>query len=193
MRRGNEPNPPSPWVKETQSPNSLVRVPPILRIVIAAGRSDPPGPFGTSPCPGIFADCFPQQVVFQHEPPFAGNECFTAQTACCFKIDGLGPPFSSDLRIRNSPPLLPQITLRSSVLPIGVCGLNPLPHRLPCELAVSGDYEQRTRTPIVLKTDERNLVLELGAGGNSPQSQEVGTRTGSSSRTTSSRSRPRTG
>ena len=54
-----------------------------------------PGPFRTSPCPGIFADCFPQRVVFQHELPFAGDESFTAQTARCFKIDGLGPRFSS--------------------------------------------------------------------------------------------------
>jgi hypothetical protein len=72
------------------------RVPPVLRVVLAAGRSDPPGPFGTSPSPGIFADCFPQQIVFQHELPFAGNECSTAKTACCFKIDGLGPRFGSD-------------------------------------------------------------------------------------------------
>jgi hypothetical protein len=44
---------------------------------------------------------------------------------------------------------------------------------------------------IILKTDERNLVFELGARGNSSSSQAVGM-TGSSSRTTSSRSQSRT-
>jgi hypothetical protein len=71
-------------------------MPPVLRVVLAAGWSDPPGPFRTSPYPGILADCFPQQKVFQDELPFARNECSTAKTACCFKVDGLGPCFGSD-------------------------------------------------------------------------------------------------
>jgi hypothetical protein len=34
----------------------------------------PPGPFRTSPYPGILADCFPQKKAFQDELPFADNE-----------------------------------------------------------------------------------------------------------------------
>jgi hypothetical protein len=34
---------------------------------------------------------------------------------------------------------------------------------------------------IILKTDQRNILLEMGREGNSPHSQSVGTRTGSSS------------
>jgi hypothetical protein len=77
------------------------RAPAVLQVVLAAGWSDPPGPFRTSPRPGIFADGFPQQIVFQHELPFAGNECSTAQTACCFKIDGLRPRFGSDDLVKS--------------------------------------------------------------------------------------------
>ena len=52
--------------------------------------------------------------------------------------------------------------------------------------------EQAKQAQIILKTDERDLVLELGARVNSSSSQAVGRRTGSSSRTTSPRSRSRT-
>jgi hypothetical protein len=43
---------------------------------------------------------------------------------------------------------------------------------------------------IILKTDEPNLVLKVGARGNSSSSQAVGMRTKSSSRTTSPRLSP---
>jgi hypothetical protein len=46
---------------------------------------------------------------------------------------------------------------------------------------------------IILKTDERNVILELGARANSSSSQAVGMRTGSSSRTTHPRSRSKNG
>ena len=67
------------------------KLPPGRRVLPSSHDEVSLRPFRTSPRPGIFADCFPQQKVFQDELPFAGNECFTAQTACCFKIDGLGP------------------------------------------------------------------------------------------------------
>jgi hypothetical protein len=41
---------------------------------------------------------------------------------------------------------------------------------------------------IILKTDQRNILLGMGPEGNSPRSQAVGTRTGSSSGMASSRS-----
>jgi hypothetical protein len=57
--------------------------------------------------------------------------------------------------------------------------------------APSGRLWAMDRTQVILKTDERKIVLELGARENSASSQAVGMRTGSSSRTTS-RSRSRT-
>ena len=53
--------------------------------------------------------------------------------------------------------------------------------------------EQAKQAQIILKTDERNLVLELGARGNSSSSQAVGMRNRSSLRATSSRSLKKNG
>ena len=47
--------------------------------------------------------------------------------------------------------------------------------------------------PIILKTDERSAVLELGLGVNSLQNQRAGTKTRSSSKGTCWRPRSRTG
>jgi hypothetical protein len=56
---------------------------------------------------------------------------------------------------------------------------------------LGGLWAKRAEPQIILKTDKRNLVFELGAGGNSSSSQAVGMRTGSSARR-QARSRSRT-
>jgi hypothetical protein len=56
---------------------------------------------------------------------------------------------------------------------------------------LGGSMGKGREPKIILNTDERNLVLELGARGNSSSIQAVGMRTKSSSRMTSLRSQSR--
>jgi hypothetical protein len=49
---------------------------------------------------------------------------------------------------------------------------------LAISVAVSGGSMGKSREPqIILKTDQRNVILELGLGKNSKQNQAAGTRT----------------
>jgi len=117
---------------------------------------------------------FKRQSVHQgsNAPPAArpqGGECSSGQ-------------------IRPREPRRPQpdaTTLRGSasfaVRPASVVSVPP-----------PGGFTGKHVPQIILKTDERKVMLELGVEGNSPRNQGAGTISGSSSKATRLRSRSRT-